>query len=105
MEIAERIFDARASEFPGKVVKIKLESVRAASLFADGRFDLVYLDGGHDKESVYNDIKAWRPKIKSGGWIAGHDFDVTNPGVQQAVRELLGEPQRVFDDFSWVHPL
>jgi len=34
--------------------------------------DWVYLDGDHTQ--VDQDIAAWWPKIKRGGWLTGHDY-------------------------------
>lgn len=50
--------------------------------------DFVYLDGDHAYDGVSADIRAWWPRISDGGILAGHDFDETHPGVQQAVREF-----------------
>jgi hypothetical protein len=43
----------------------------------------------------------WLPKVKTGGIIAGHDFQDAFPGTMQAVRELLGEPEILGKDTSW----
>lgn len=63
-----------------------------------GQFDLVYIDAGHDYESVKADIAAWLPMLREGGIICGHDFDVKDrsgnimfPGVRRAVEEAFGE--------------
>ncbi len=53
---------------------IRLGSLQAAPTFADGSLDAVYLDGDHDYPAVLDDIKAWWPKVKEGGVLAGHDF-------------------------------
>jgi hypothetical protein len=55
-----------------------------AGQFADGDFDIVYIDAEHDYESVKADIKAWKPKAKHV--LAGHDYHCF-PGVSQAVRD------------------
>jgi len=79
-------------------------SITAATQFADGSLDLVYVDGAHDYESVRADLNAWRPKIKPGGWIAGHDYSplIEAGSVIRAVDEVLGSPERVFEDSSWL---
>lgn len=53
---------------------IRLPSLAGAKLFADGSLDWVFLDGDHDYPAVLDDIKAWLPKVKTGGVLAGHDF-------------------------------
>ena len=49
--------------------------------------DLVYLDAGHDYESIREDIRAWWPHVAPGGVLAGHDYDSFWPGVIRAVEE------------------
>ena len=41
----------------------------------EGRsIDFVFVDAGHDEDDVKGDILNWLPKLKHGGWIAGHDY-------------------------------
>jgi len=54
----------------------------------DGSLDFVYLDAGHDYDSVKRDIAAWWPKVKPGGIFAGNDYFSGCPGVIQAVNEF-----------------
>lgn len=49
-------------------------SWEAADRFEDGSLDFVFIDAGHDYESVRKDIAAWLPKIAPGGVLAGHDY-------------------------------
>jgi hypothetical protein len=58
---------------PGTTV-IRLRSVEASRLFADGGVDFAYIDGLHDYGSVCSDLRAWHPKMKKGGVLAGHDL-------------------------------
>lgn len=60
------------------------ESPKAAEMWPDKKFDIVYIDAEHDYESVMADIKAWKPKAKH--WIAGHDYH-SFPDVQRAVKD------------------
>lgn len=53
---------------------VRAESLTAVKGFEDQSLDLVYLDGDHRRSMVEKDLSAWWPKIKSGGYIAGHDF-------------------------------
>jgi hypothetical protein len=61
-------------------------------------FDLVFIDGAHDVESVRTDIRLARSVLRPGGLLAFHDYRVRpgeadgrwDPGVTQAVDELLG---------------
>ena len=72
--------------------------------FEDGYFNLIYLDGEHDYESVKRDLESLLPKINPEvGWISGHDFiNHSWPGCVSAIREVVGEPDATFRDGSWV---
>lgn len=63
-------------------------SWEAANLYEDHSLDFVFIDAGHDYESVKKDITAWFPKIKQTGIIAGHDYHY-NVGVYPAVNEFF----------------
>ncbi len=69
----------------------------------DDSLDFIYIDGDHTYRGVKEDIKNYLPKLKKGGLIAGHDYEETHfPEVTKAVNELLGEPDKVFMDTSWI---
>jgi len=70
-------------------------SVEVAKDFPDEYFDYVYIDAIHEYDNVTEDIKAWFPKVKKGGILAGHDFWYT--GVRNAVYEFFkASPLRVY---------
>lgn len=52
-----------------------------------GEVDFQFIDGDHSYESVKRDILTCLDLAAPGGIISGHD--INEPGVQQAVRELL----------------
>lgn len=66
------------------VEMLKMDSIEAASHFADNSIDMVFIDGAHDKESVQRDLNAWYPKCKK--LICGHDMD--RDGVGLALNEF-----------------
>jgi len=53
------------------ITPIKSTSCIASNSYEDGSLDFVFLDGGHDYDSILNDINAWYPKVKKGGIISG----------------------------------
>ena len=68
---------------------------------------MVYIDACHKYECVIADIKHWSPLTKK--IISGHDY-VTDEvlkkyphiaGVKVAVNELLGNPNKTYNDGSW----
>jgi predicted O-methyltransferase YrrM len=76
---------------PYNTTIIKDYSVEAAKQVADGSLDFVYIDGAHDYDNVKADLKAWLPKVRVGGIVAGddfYDFPSGKGGVMQAATEL-----------------
>jgi hypothetical protein len=66
-----------------------------AALFDDNELDFVYIDASHDYDAVASDLRAWAPKVRPGGVIAGHDYgfigtkdNKTDWGVKRAVHEF-----------------
>jgi hypothetical protein len=50
----------------------------------------VFVDAGHDYESVMQDLKGWWPHVLPGGLFCGHDYELF-PGVKRAVTEWANE--------------
>lgn len=57
-----------------KVVFIQALSKKAAGIITDETIDIAFIDASHDYDSVKEDITLWKPKIKRGGIMAGHDY-------------------------------
>jgi len=57
----------------------------------DRLLDFVYIDGDHKYDAVMKDLELYYPKVKSGGLVAGHDFDEENDGnqVKRAVYDFF----------------
>ena len=79
-----------------------MDSVVAANLVKDKFFDLVYIDADHRYEAISADIKAWYPKVKIGGILAGHDYRA-HPGVKRAVDEILQKFEVIKETTIWYH--
>jgi hypothetical protein len=77
-------------------------SWEAASKYKNKSLDFVFIDASHDYESVKKDIKAWLPKVKEGGVIAGHDYDWCW-GVKDAVNEVFGKENIIETELCWVY--
>lgn len=75
------------------IVPMRMLSVDAAARFNDRTVSFVMIDGDHSYDAVRDDIRAWLPKLRPGGIIAGDDYGW--PGVMQAVREAFGGDARV----------
>lgn len=71
-------------------VASKIETASPDEPFAEAGFDLVFVDGAHDYESVRRDIERAVEALAPDGLIAFHDYrSAQDPGVTQAVDELL----------------
>jgi len=76
------------SVYGDKIEIINKTSIEAANLISE-RLDFVYLDGDHSYETVKKELELYYPKVKSGGLLAGHDFNGDDNGVERAVVEFF----------------
>ncbi len=65
-------------------------SLNAACQCGPASADAVFIDADHRTASVIADIDAWRPVVRPGGWMLGHDRDW--PSVREAVLSRFPEP-------------
>ncbi len=83
---------------------IKGTSIEAAEQFEDGSLDFAFIDADHREAAVLADIAAWRPKIRAGGMLTGHDAQGKFPGVLAALNAIC--PGWVkYDDSVWTFQL
>jgi hypothetical protein len=76
---------------------IKDYSVEASKQFKNGQLDFVYIDANHYYDYVMQDLIAWRPKIRKGGILSGHDyFKSRRPGSTLSVVQAV-------DDYAKFH--
>jgi hypothetical protein len=63
----------------------------------------LYVDGCHLPEAVQKDLELYACKVKSGGIVAGHDYNPERySGLMAVVDSFLGhKPEHVYCDFSW----
>jgi hypothetical protein len=80
-EDAERV----CRPYSDRVRLVRESTTKAVSQFKDGEFDFIFIDASHQYEDVKRDIIDWSPKVRIGGYIVGHDFNM--PGVREAVQE------------------
>jgi hypothetical protein len=61
----------------------------------DGSLDAVYIDGDHSLPTVRDDLEKARLAVKEGGWICGHDYDLTpgkgNSEIKHIVKSVVDE--------------
>lgn len=66
---------------------IRKRSVEAAADYEDASLDFVFIDADHSAEAVEADVRAWLPKVKPGGVLAGHDadYDSVRAGLSRVI--------------------
>ena len=63
--------------------------------------DVVYLDADHSYNGVMSDLQLSYPKVKTGGWIMGHDYGLN---MQKCKYNHEFGVKRAVDDFLVQHP-
>jgi predicted O-methyltransferase YrrM len=61
--------------------------------------DAVFIDGEHTYEAAKADILAWRPRLKKGGLLCGHDREAK--GVKRALAELVPDHEKAKGGSIW----
>jgi hypothetical protein len=91
----------RAERFGDRAVLHKMTSAQASLIIAND-LDFVFIDANHSTEAVRADIRLWSPKIRSGGYLFGHDYNMHS--VRQAVFDCFGgdHVERGDDHLWWI---
>lgn len=58
------------------ILTLKGDSSTILKTLEDESLDMVYIDADHTYQAVLKDLEAAYPKVKSGGWIMGHDYEM-----------------------------
>jgi hypothetical protein len=92
---------ARAKLYEGANI-LEMPSLEAAKQFPGESIDFVFIDADHSYLAVLDDISAWSPKVKVGGWVTGHDWDWQTVG--DAVNTALpgATSGKKENDYVWV---
>ena len=80
---------------------VRADSADSAEMHEDGSVFAVWIDAGHEEADVIRDVRAWLPKVKSGGILAGHDYH-THAGVRSGLRKLKLDVKPVSQS-SWFY--
>lgn len=89
----------------GRIIPVPQTSHGAAMLFDhyEIKADAIYIDAGHDTESVAQDIHIWRKNVRPGGIIFGDDYDW--PSVKTAVDQYCAMHDYLklsIDGIKWI---
>lgn len=52
----------------------------------DGVLDFAFIDASKEPRKYEADIRAWLPKIRPGGFIAGHDLSMKDGEIEEVVK-------------------
>lgn len=85
-----------------KVFPMNMPSVVAAAILAP-KFDMVFIDGAHDYQSVSEDIQNWSKLLKPDGLLCGHDYNPDWPQVVSAVKNNVPEVKKVPRTDIWFY--
>jgi predicted O-methyltransferase YrrM len=85
--VNKRTVYALLPPYANRATIIEKTTTEAARQVKDGSLDFVFIDADHDYGAVVCDIAAWIPKIRRGGFLAGHDYDWES--VRCAVHDFL----------------
>jgi hypothetical protein len=91
----------KAKDYGDRAQILIMETHEAAPLIEDGSLCGVFIDADHSEAGCRRDIELWRPKLKPGGLLSGHDIDW--PTVKAAVKDLVPEYQVATDNVWWTH--
>lgn len=84
-----------------QVKLLRLTSEQAVGLFPVHYFDMIFIDGDHTYEAVKKDYHLWKPKVRPGGILCGHDYH-SYVGVKQAIDEQQDEIILFPDETIWL---
>jgi hypothetical protein len=92
-----------AEAYAPRAFVVREASASAAGHHAHGSLDLVFIDADHSQQAVLADITAWKPKVRPGGWLGGHDYGSARfPGVKDAVHLVFRREQvQVGENNTW----
>jgi hypothetical protein len=82
------------------VVVMKGDSVTSMNTYPDQTFDAIYIDGDHSYEGCKRDLETAFRKIKKGGYIMGHDYEMN---MKKATREYFFGVKQAVDEFCQVY--
>ena len=85
----EQRFRNDAEHWGSRIRIIKGRSLAVLDQIPDNSVDFIFHDSDHSYPFVKNEIQAYLPKLKSGGYSMGDDYNWTP--VAQSVKEAFGD--------------
>lgn len=66
----------------------------------DNEYDMIYLDADHSYEGTLRDLELAFPKVRNGGWLMGHDYEMN---MKKASRAYEFGVRKAVDEFCQKH--
>ena len=86
LEAVEELLD----KFKNNIYLIKGNSNKVLNKIDMSKIDYVFLDGGHEYNTVLNDLNCCSAVIKNNGTVLCDDYDLQQaPGVKKAIDEFV----------------
>ncbi len=95
----EKRFREDAEQWGERIQIIKGRSLDVLDKIPDGSMDFIFHDSDHSYPFVMNEIKAYWPKLKRGGYAIGDDHNWTP--VCKSVEEVFGTDYKVTGKGVW----
>ncbi len=83
---ARKVWCERTRPYRDRITAVYMKSLQGVKYVPDD-LDLIFVDGNH--RMAYEDIEAWWPKLRSGGLMLMHDFNLLS--VRRAVLKFFGK--------------
>lgn len=95
------------SMFRDKITYHFIDSVDIREHYEDKSFDVIYIDGDHKPIPLMKDLQNAKKLVKDGGYICGHDYNKISwmTSVITIKTFFNREPDKVYDDSSWVYKI
>jgi predicted O-methyltransferase YrrM len=91
-----------AESYQDRLIVLEMTTREASAKVPLSFLDFVFIDADHSYEAVKDDIACWAPKVRSGGWVGGHDYHPRKfPGVVKAVDEAYGNRVQHWPGTIW----
>jgi predicted O-methyltransferase YrrM len=98
---SRRVFEL-AESYQDRLIVLEMTTREASAKVPLSFLDFVFIDADHSYEAVKDDIACWAPKVRSGGWVGGHDYHPRKfPGVVKAVDEAYGKRVQHWPGTIW----
>ncbi len=101
--VPKRVDNVKAivDDFPDRATFYQMTTDAASAKVLDQSLDFIFIDADHSAEAVSKDITNWKPKVRDGGWLGGHDYNKHFPGVVTAVNRAFGKKVQTWPGSIW----